>query len=182
MSKPLKKGLFGYRKSNVNKYIQEMNESANRMLVEKDAEIKALKAECEAMRAQKDSIAETLLLAKERANEIVASGEQEAELTREKLRADYSRELERIEQVRGWIIEIKKSTAETLAHFEESLKADETLALQKRRAAAPLEDGLLKDDEFNILTKNVKQTAPEPPAPAADKPETIRKPTIIKLK
>ncbi len=170
MGKPLKRSLFGYSKSSVNLYIKDMNESASRMMEEKNTEIKRLREECTALREEKDAITEAIIAAKRRAEEITAASEREAEEKREQLRSDYAREKENIDKIRGWITDVKKIAAETLKRFEESLEDEESIAALKKQSAEPLKDGLLSGDSG-------KQSA-DKPQQSGEK----TKPAIIKIK
>ncbi len=180
MDTPIKKSFFGYSKSSVNLYIKEMNESASRMLEEKNTEIKALKDECAKLREQKDAITEAILAAKKRAQEIISTSEKEAEQKRERLRSDYARETENIDRIRTRISDIRSAASETLKSFNENLKEIETSLQDERRAAAPLSDG--------IFASNASEPFEKPAAPSNEgagsneNREPAVKPTIIKIK
>ena len=180
MDTPIKKSLFGYSKSSVNLYVKEMNESASRMLEEKNAEIKALKDECAKLREQKDAITEAILAAKKRAQEIISTSEKEAEQKRERLRSDYTRETENIDRIRSRISDIRSAATETLKSFNENLKDIETSLQNERRAAEPLSDGIFANEASEPFEKPAAPSAEET-APAESR-EKVAKPTIIKIK
>lgn len=175
MDKPIKRGFFGYKKSSVNVYIKEMNESASRMLEEKNAEINALRGECAKLREQKDAIAEAIMAAKKRAKEIIASSEKEAEQKREELKAEYSRETENIDKIRTRISEVRNVTAKTLKTFNEDLNEIESSLQRERRAASAIEDEMSAND---ISDEAVLPTVDDEDI----NPPSISKPTIIKIR
>jgi len=95
MFKKLRTRLFGFKKADVYSYITEMDETATEQLLEKDEEIRSLKEKLDAceekiadLEKNKDAIVSALMLAEQKAKDLVSDARKEAEEIREAAKKD----------------------------------------------------------------------------------------------
>ncbi len=127
--------MGGFKKSDVNSYIEKMLNEFEQKLSEKDKEIEALKIECRDYRAKyeelhsisdqiiedRNKIAEVLIKAQEKADMMLEEARKEALGERKNLEDSIEKEKERLVDIRQEMKALKEEIACTLKKFEDQL-------------------------------------------------------------
>lgn len=127
--------MGGFKKSDVNSYIEKMLGEFNEKLKEKDDEIEALKIESRDYRAKyeelhsisdqiiedRNKIAEVLIKAQEKADMMLVDAREEALGERRSLEDSIEKEKERLVDIRQEMKALKEEIACTLRKFETQL-------------------------------------------------------------
>lgn len=136
--KGFRTGLFGFRKSDVCQYIQEMNTDFSAKLGKQYEEAQALreenfrlKGQLAQLQGEKDKVADALILAEQKAQEIVTATEKEADEKRRSLEADYQEEREKLLAIRAEIAGVRQAALDAIKRFETELHEMEQKAEQK---------------------------------------------------
>ncbi|MBO5504954.1 MAG: DivIVA domain-containing protein [Clostridia bacterium] len=149
------RALFGYKKSNVNYYIEKLDSEFSARLQEKEQEIENLETklrditiEHDKLQANREMVLEVLENAQKSANRIVndakadaarmraeaaeeieelkSRANREIEIKRREIRSYYAQEAQKINSLRGEIYAIRKQSLDAIKKFEENLSKYET--------------------------------------------------------
>ena len=125
MSKLFRCGLFGYRRKDVNGYIEKISCEFQQKLDESNAEIERLKGqrtELEQMRAkiekEKNAISEAIVSAHEKGEKIVSEAYEKAEKQRRDAAAAVAAENNKLVRIRREIYNIRRSAIKTLSALD----------------------------------------------------------------
>jgi len=127
--------MGGFKKSDVNSYIEKMLNEFEQKLSEKDKEIEALKIECRDYRAKyeelhsisdqifedRNKIAEVLIKAQEQAEMMLEQARRDALGEKKNLEDSIEKERERLVDIRQEMKNLKAEIACTLRKFEDQL-------------------------------------------------------------
>jgi cell division septum initiation protein DivIVA len=128
--------MVGYKKSDVQAYVNELEEDYYKMQREKDAEIAALKkmnvdlekrmSEATVAQGQmveaKEKITNVLLLAQEQAVEIIQNAKNRAVEEKKQLDAEIEFEKEKLVDTKSALKSLRREVTQTLKQFEEGLE------------------------------------------------------------
>lgn len=133
MSKLFRCGLFGYRKKDVNGYIERISEEFRQKLEESNAETEKLKAgreELENLRRktekEKEAISAAIVSAHEKAEKIIEDAREKAEKQRREAIAAVAKENNKLVKIRREINNIKRNAIKTLGSLEEYNKESDS--------------------------------------------------------
>ena len=150
----LKKGLWGYQKDAVFRYITEQEDAFTKTLAEKDAQLEraerqaqarihaleqenqAMKEELERLQAQQDQIAQAILDARASADALKAESRAQEEAARETVRQTLERDLAELAGYRKKVAELRNAIQTALGSMEKQTEEIEQQA-EALFAAAP---------------------------------------------
>lgn len=122
MSKLFKNALFGYRKKDVNEYIEQISTDFTQKLAEKDAEIDDLKSQrtkLDEMRAklekEKAAVSDAIVSAHEEGERIIAAAREKAAEIRQDTERKTTAENSKLIKIRREIHNIKRNAIKTLS-------------------------------------------------------------------
>lgn len=121
MAKLFRGALFGYKKKDVQRYVEEISTNFNNQLMEYKAEIERLqgqKAELDAKRAEieskKAAISEAIISAQEQGEKIVMTAREKAEKERLEMQSKIAEENQKLIKIRRDILNIRRNAIKTL--------------------------------------------------------------------
>ena len=143
VGKKLRRRLFGFKKSDVYDYVQEMDSKAAEKLAEKDKEIAELREKIAELEANRDAVVSVLQIADAKAKEMVAEARSEAEeirktaereiqeqksivnreieIKRRAIKSYYANESKKIDQIKGEVERMRQASLEAIRSFERQL-------------------------------------------------------------
>lgn len=130
-----KKAFFGYSKKSVNDYIESLNNECVNAVEDKNDEIDELKTETENLKQENDRlkkrleevsdkalcVGETILIAKERADEIIAEAEKEAVERKRTIELEIKEASMVLKKMNAEIKQIKSSVADSVSKYQSEL-------------------------------------------------------------
>ncbi len=152
--------LFGFKKSDVNAYIEKLVIEMNKKIEDKNIELKHLKTQNEELQEKynklslnesevnlnRSKIADVLITAQEKAENLIKEAQEKAVKEKERLDSMLESEKERIVDIKNELVTLKKEVASKLKMFDEQLTGvigdfgDENIALQEVAATQDISE------------------------------------------
>jgi len=143
----LKTRLFGYRKSDVRAYLQELDAKAEEQISERDEKIESLNKlydEIAILQAkvsdyeqreskiasERELIAQTLVAAKETANKLVADAQVEVAKKRAEFQQTYTMEINKLASIRNEVVQLRRFATDAIRSFERELTTLERTTIE----------------------------------------------------
>lgn len=159
-NKKFRIGFLGFRKADVCGYIKDINnEFADRLQQKEDMctglqkKLDECRTQIAELQSERDKVAGALMLAEEKAKDILSSTEQSANDRRKELDQEYQREQERLRSIRAEVSSVREAAINSIKRFEEKMGELES-SIDKKEAAL----STAPDDKTGITPV----TRPEP--------------------
>ncbi|MCL2837895.1 MAG: hypothetical protein FWE04_02360 [Oscillospiraceae bacterium] len=129
--------LFGFHKKDVLSYLKEYDQTTMEKIISRDTEIQLLKNEIvmlnaripdlerqqNLLAAERDLIAQTLIVARESADKIINDAKVEAAKKQAEMQQNYTMEINKLATIRNEIIQIRKFATDAIRTFERELSS-----------------------------------------------------------